>query len=107
MLEVVVAAIPAAIWLYLLFARGSFWRTAERDDALGGGVPAAWPDVTAVVPARNEADVIGSCLASLLTQSYPGRRAIVLVDDESSDGTADVARAAARNAGAPGPPTRP
>ncbi|HUI97079.1 MAG TPA: glycosyltransferase, partial [Xanthobacteraceae bacterium] len=62
--------------------------------------PAAWPRVTAVIPARDEAATIGATVASLLGQSYPGPFAIVLVDDESRDGTADAARAAAQAGGA-------
>lgn len=55
-----------------------------------------WPSVVAVVPARNEAAVIGEALSSLLRQEYPGEFAVVLVDDHSTDGTADAARAAAQ-----------
>jgi hopene-associated glycosyltransferase HpnB len=47
------------------------------------------------VPARNEAAVIGAAIASLLAQDYPGEFRVVLVDDHSHDGTAEVARAAA------------
>ena len=47
-----------------------------------------------MVPARDEADVIGRAIGSLVAQDYPGSFRIVLVDDGSSDGTADVARAA-------------
>ena len=49
--------------------------------------------VVAVVPARNEADVIGPIIGSLLAQDYPGDFRIILVDDQSSDGTAAAARA--------------
>jgi len=91
-----------AIWAYLLTLRGGFWRSAERLDAASApalGRPApAWPAVTAVVPARNEAEVIGESLAALLAQDYPGRFGVVLVDDHSEDGTASVARAAAAGA---------
>ena len=54
----------------------------------------------AVVPARDEADVIARTLASLLAQDYRGRFAITLVDDGSDDGTADVARATIARHGA-------
>jgi hopene-associated glycosyltransferase HpnB len=47
----------------------------------------------AVVPARNEADVIQQSLSTLLAQDYPGAFRIVLVDDQSDDGTGDLARA--------------
>jgi len=51
-----------------------------------------WPDVVAVVPARDEADVIARSIGSLAAQDYPGRFHIILMDDSSSDGTADIAR---------------
>ena len=95
------AVATSAIWLYLLFGRGFFWLAAERDSQLAtAAAPATWPSVTAVIPARNEADIVGSCVGSLLRQRYAGRLYIVLVDDESTDGTANVARAAAKAAGA-------
>ena len=87
-----VALIPVAIWLYLLAGRGMFWVMGERDDADDPPPPTAWPSVVAIVPARNEADVIEHAIGSLLAQDYPGSFRIVLVDDQSSDGTADVAR---------------
>jgi hopene-associated glycosyltransferase HpnB len=80
-----------AIWLYLLLGRGGFWLTRERDG--NASAPTHWPSVTAVVPARNEADVIEQSIGSLLRQDYPGAFRVVLVDDGSDDGTA--ARAAA------------
>ena len=49
--------------------------------------------MVAVVPARNEADVIQRSIGSLLAQDYPGDFRIVLVDDQSDDGTGDLARA--------------
>jgi hopene-associated glycosyltransferase HpnB len=81
-----------AIWAYLLVARGGFWLTRERND---GSIaePAIWPSVTAVVPARDEADVIGHAIGSLLAQNYPGPFRVILVDDQSTDETAAIARA--------------
>ncbi|HUO90450.1 MAG TPA: glycosyltransferase [Rhizomicrobium sp.] len=84
--------VPVAVWLYLLAGRGMFWVMAERDDADDPPAPAAWPSVVAVVPARNEADVIARTVGSLLAQDYPGSFRVVLVDDQSSDGTAGVAQ---------------
>jgi hopene-associated glycosyltransferase HpnB len=91
-LTALLALIPVAIWLYLLAGRGMFWVMAERDDTDDPPPPAAWPSVVAVVPARNEADVIAQSIGSLLEQDYPGDFRVILVDDQSSDGTADVAR---------------
>ncbi len=89
----VLAGLSLAIWLYLIFARGGFWLAAERER--GAPAPSEWPEVVAVIPARDEAGIIAATLGSLLSQDYPGAFRIVLVDDESADGTAEVARASA------------
>jgi len=90
----ILAALSLAIWIYLVLFHGRFWRADQR---LGAAeAPAAgWPAVVAVVPARNEADVIATSIGSLLGQDYPGRFRVVLVDDSSEDGTGDAARALA------------
>jgi hopene-associated glycosyltransferase HpnB len=90
-------ATASAVWIYLLVFRGSFWRI-ERGDGVGATAPAR--SVVAVIPARDEADVIGGAVASLLAQDYAGRFDIVIVDDHSSDGTAQIARDAASAIGA-------
>jgi hopene-associated glycosyltransferase HpnB len=87
-----------AVWIYLLTARGGFWMAAVRDQ--GGPLPLSWPKVTAVIPARDEADGVAETVRSLLRQDYPGTFSIVLVDDQSTDGTADVARRAAEEVSA-------
>ena len=84
-------------WAVLLWVRGDFWRI-ERWPA--PGTPAQWPPVAAVVPARDEAEGIGQTVTSLLSQDYPGSFRVIVVDDHSSDGTAQVARAAAEALGA-------
>jgi hopene-associated glycosyltransferase HpnB len=92
------------MWLVLLFARGGFWR-ARPASALGAADIQAvhkrgpWPALVAVVPARNEAEVIGRALRSLLVQDYPGAFHVIVVDDHSTDGTAAVAESAARTLG--------
>ena len=58
-----------------------------------------WPAVLAVVPARNEADILPSTLPLLLGQDYPGPYEVFLVDDESADGTGKVARRVAQETG--------
>jgi hopene-associated glycosyltransferase HpnB len=88
---IVLAFLALAVWIYLLLGRGFFWAARERDGE--APQPATWPAVTAVVPARDEADVIATSLASLLAQDYPGSLRVILVDDQSSDGTAAAARA--------------
>ena len=79
------------IWIYLLVARGGYWMTREID-LLDLPDPQLWPSVTAVVPARDEGDVVAETIASLVAQDYPGQFRIVLVDDHSSDGTGAIAR---------------
>lgn len=88
-----VAGTALATWVYLLLARGMFWLARDRDDRDEPDTdPAAWPSVVAVVPARDEADVIAASIGSLLAQDYPGDFRVILVDDNSTDGTADLAR---------------
>jgi hopene-associated glycosyltransferase HpnB len=91
-----VAGLTVLIWSYLALARGGFWRLKDAKPAAGD--QAGWRGgVVAVVPARNEAELIGPVVTSLLHQSVA--MPVVLVDDESTDGTADVARCAAEKAG--------
>ncbi len=94
-----VAAIAAlAAWVYLLAGHGGFWRAEEGPPPAPD--PARWPDVVAVVPARDEAALLPETLPSLLAQKYAGRFRVVLVDDGSRDGTAAVAERLGREAGA-------
>lgn len=90
-----VGAGALAIWVAIVFGRGGFWLARERDGPGTGAVLENWPRVTAVVPARDEAEVIGRSIASLIAQDYPGPFDVVLVNDGSVDGTAALARAAA------------
>src|ERR1700757_4638052 len=96
------AIVSCVVWIYLLIGRGGFWHAGERDDAIVGAIAETidWPSVVAVIPARDEATVIGEAVASLLRQDYRGAFALVVVDDHSSDDTATAARGAAAAAGA-------
>ena len=67
-LATALGVLALAIWLYLLVGRGGFWLTRERDDVETPTEPERWPSVVAVVPARNEADVIAHSVKSLLLQ---------------------------------------
>jgi len=82
------------IWLGLLFGRGGFWRADQKLDNSSVTHDEADP-VIAVIPARDEVFTIGRTVHSLLRQDYPGPLTIVVVDDNSGDGTAEAARAAA------------
>ena len=97
MIIVAVSLLPLAIWAYLLFGRGWFWLCRERDDSRRCRTLAETlgPSVVAIIPARDEADMIAQSVGSLLRQDYPGRFSVVVVDDQSTDGTAAAALAAA------------
>ena len=83
------AALSLAVWVYLLFGHADFWRAGPT---LAPARPASAPPVTVIVPARDEAPTIGRALRSLLAQDYPGDFRVILVDDGSRDGTAEIAR---------------
>lgn len=95
MVLTLLGAATLAIWIYLLAFRGGFWRM-ESAPPMDAPTPPL-PSVVAVIPARNEAEVVGQAVRSLAGQNYGGDFHIVLVDDGSSDGTADAARRAAGN----------
>lgn len=61
------------------------------DEALDASLA---PDVSVLLPVRDEAHNIQACLASLLAQQPADRLEIIVYDDGSSDGTSDIARAA-------------
>ena len=94
MIVIVLAGVALAVWIYLVALHGRFWTARETDEAVPPTSP-AWPAVAAIVPARDEAAVIGQSIAALVAQEYPGPFRIVLVDDGSSDGTAALASRAA------------
>ncbi|KAB0680642.1 glycosyltransferase [Aureimonas leprariae] len=95
---ILLAGLALVVWLYLLAFRGGFWRLAP-DMLPASPVSDRHPSVVAVVPARNEASVIAGTVGSLLGQDYAGPFHLVVVDDGSDDGTADVAAQAAAEIG--------
>ena len=77
MITVAVSLIPLAIWAYLLFGRGWFWLCGERDDTAAAANKVrnkadAWPSVVAIIPARDEADMIARSVGSLLGRTILG-----------------------------------
>ena len=94
------AAICLATWIYLLLAHGGFWKI---DNLVSPVSPAQQVQgtIAVVIPARDEAVVIGGTIASLLAQSCANAIRIFVVDDQSSDGTAEAAHAAAVSSGRP------
>jgi hopene-associated glycosyltransferase HpnB len=83
------AIVAWLIWIVLIFARGGFWRSVPE---LVAAHPVAAPSVAIIVPARDEAPVIAASLSSLLKQNYRGPLRVILADDNSTDGTGDIAR---------------
>ena len=89
-----IGVVSCFIWLGLVVARGYFWRVSTH--ATGLALRSADSTrVAVIVPARNEADVVGLAIRSLLKQDYAGPLKIFVVDDHSSDDTAEVVRQAA------------
>jgi hopene-associated glycosyltransferase HpnB len=85
------AATVPLLWFYLVFLRGTFWRVTLPQPRI---TTAKQTRTAAIVPARNEADVIARAISSLLAQRNVNLN-IYVVDDASHDDTADVAHQAA------------
>ncbi len=103
-----IALLSNLIWVGLLTLWGGFWRCDQRlepqPDDRHNEKPTAiaassLPVIYAVVPARNEADMVPQSVRSLLQQDYPGAFHIVLVDDHSTDGTGAMAHQTAADLG--------
>ncbi len=86
------AWLAAFSWIGLLGARGRFW-DARADRLAPESKASNAPSVHAIVPARNEGDVIARTLYALLNQRYSGAFSLSVVDDRSDDDTATAARA--------------
>jgi len=85
-----VSLVSLAVWVYLIGFHGRFWRSSPVLDT--AAVPSGKAKVAVIVPARNEAESIRQSLTSLLAQDYAGEFCIILVDDNSTDGTSETAR---------------
>ena len=93
-----IAAVSLAIWLYLYLVRGVFWSLQPFDDDDSKPTPPSnWPAVTAIIPARNEAETIAQTISSLVQQNYPGKFSIIVVNDHSEDATAKLAQESANS----------
>jgi hopene-associated glycosyltransferase HpnB len=79
-------------WIYLALGHGSFWSLLLPEDSL---LPAQLPTVDIIIPARDEAGALPYTLPSLLMQDYQGEWRVIVVDDHSIDGTAEVAHTVA------------
>lgn len=91
MLLLVAGSVPVVIWTYLLVGHAGFWRVGKHLPPKG--LAGLRKRVAVVIPARDEAETIADTVRSLRNQSLQPELVLV-VDDNSSDGTGDLARAA-------------
>ena len=91
---ILISILALSVWVYLIGFHGRFWRSGPE---LEGVTPSGNAAVTVIVPARNEAESIRASLISLLSQDYSGPLSILLVDDNSTDGTGDIAASLCAN----------
>lgn len=95
---IAIASIPLAIWIYLLFGRYGFWRVSQHfAPPIQQRTPAA--RVITIIPARNEAATIEHAVTSILQQDFPALLQLIVVNDNSEDDTAGLARRAAERLG--------
>jgi len=88
---------PIFRWVSMAFLAGPLALYAEGRYRKLPDLPAhasfpALPMLSIIVPARNEAANLQRLLPSLAAISYPGAREIIIVDDNSTDETAGIAR---------------
>ena len=100
-LALILGIVCVLAWLYLLVGHGQFWMVQRLRAENPGTAMASSGPIAVVIPARNEAGVIGIAVSSLLQQTWAGSLHIFVVDDNSSDGTSDVARQAAMSSSRP------
>ncbi len=78
--------VPLVIWTYLGFFRYFFWRPIVLSSNISTH-PIKDLQVFAVIPARNEAEVIKKTLLSVLQQDSPALKKIIVINDNSDDQT--------------------
>jgi hopene-associated glycosyltransferase HpnB len=89
----IAGVVAALIWIYLLQGRGRFWQIGKITARPMAGTGTA-ARVAVIIPARNEASFIGQTITRLLAQAGETIH-VFLIDDASSDGTAEIARRSA------------
>ncbi len=95
-LGVLLGLVSVLIWLGIWLHPARPWDFQPvGDDEPMPSPPHEWPSVCILVPARNERDSLPQTLPALLRQDYPGPFMVVVIDDRSQDGTAEIARALA------------
>jgi hopene-associated glycosyltransferase HpnB len=87
-------ALALFAWIYLTWMRAGFWKADIWLKPEPSTPAPVGSSVAVVIPARDEAETIATTLASLTSQSFSGTLKIFVVDDQSTDGTGNIARAA-------------
>ncbi len=87
-----IAYLSLLIWICLWLFWGRFWHLEKLKPIQSTTNLDSWPSVWVLIPAKDEAENIAQCLESVLSQNYAGKLNVVLVDDQSADGTAEIAR---------------
>jgi hopene-associated glycosyltransferase HpnB len=87
----IIATLSLIIWVFLLLFWGQFWQANQRLEINNIDLP-SYPSICTIIPARNEADVLPISLKSLLNQDYSGHFSIILIDDQSTDKTGEIAQ---------------
>ncbi len=91
----VFAWLIAAVWLWralpalIMLPRVPNLLDPKYAAMASAGGPAGWPSLTVIVPAKDEAVAIESCLHSLLESDYPNLQ-VIAVDDRSTDATGEL-----------------
>jgi hopene-associated glycosyltransferase HpnB len=89
-----ISLISGIIWIGLLLFRGKFWLCNQQlnNDNNNNLTLNSYPSVCAIIPARNEEEVIAISLESLLKQNYLGKFSLILINDQSTDKTEIIAK---------------
>ncbi len=77
------------VWFAIIFYRGRFWRSDQYLSNVTSPLPEL-PKIVAIIPARNEQLNISQSVLSLLRQDYKGALYLIIVDDNSEDGTLKI-----------------
>ncbi len=95
MLILIITCFSLVIWIYLILFRGQFWWAnqylSSNEHKLSKN-----PQVSVIIPARNEAEALPISLNSLLNQDYDQEFKIILIDDQSTDNTGKIAEQIAK-----------
>lgn len=89
MVLLLLAAASLACWIAVLVAPWHAWICREHLEAEADAPPPA-PDFTVLIPARNEAATLGQVLSALRVAAPDAP--VIVIDDESVDSTAGIAR---------------